>query len=591
MGPAGGGGVLADHFGGITRDQIIDHRFGDSLLRAGDPAAAAAGFGAEVVHVGGAGTGASSSSSSGNAPGYRDYQEGDEELPDGTERTLKINFDTLLYAVQNGDEFLVRTWLNSPAVGSRAPELINQNPALLNRAVFADNAEMVALLLEANADPDAGSFQAAKSHMLGRAFGGEQWPLRLAVQHGYYKVCKLLLEHNAKLELPKEMNRGAVLPMMAGLHTGNGDDNQNGLLGSAAFKGFTEIAELLLNANADVNGCDMEGKLPIFLTPLMHAAYNGRSDVVKLLLERSAQPNIGHDRQTHTALDFAEMQQHADCVTLLEPWRLPSSMSSSARWKGNPLLPGYAPLHTSHAPIPPPSSPHTSLSPALSRPPPFPFLFQMETLEKWINRGGDVNHTFRAQMPEGQAMVPLLVYAAMKGQNDVVEWLLARKADPDAVIEGDQKPTIADGHTAMMRACMAGHHLVVRKLLRAGAKMGQRSARGHTAMILAEQTKQNACSREFKEHLMMVAEEQRSTKLAQAREQADKDLAEAVSKLSLEEGLLAHVERAVGRVRSRVSGAPEGGWWLAGWVRRGGEQSIWRAWCRAEYRRPGGEAS
>ena len=40
----------------------------------------------------------------------------------------------------------------------------------------------------------------------------------------------------------------------------------------------------------------------------MHAAYNGRTDVVALLLERSAQPNIGHDQATHTALDFAEMQ-------------------------------------------------------------------------------------------------------------------------------------------------------------------------------------------------------------------------------------------------------------------------------------------
>ena len=56
----------------------------------------------------------------------------------------------------------------------------------------------------------------------------------------------------------------------------------------------------------------------------MHAAYNGREEVVKLLLERSAQPNIGHDRQTHTALDFAEMQGHARCVALLEPYRLPS---------------------------------------------------------------------------------------------------------------------------------------------------------------------------------------------------------------------------------------------------------------------------
>ena len=37
-------------------------------------------------------------------------------------------------------------------------------------------------------------------------------------------------------------------------------------------------------------------------------------------------------------------------------------------------------------------------------------------LERWVGHGGDVNHHFTAQMPEGRAQVPLLVYAAMKGQ-------------------------------------------------------------------------------------------------------------------------------------------------------------------------------
>ena len=39
-------------------------------------------------------------------------------------------------------------------------------------------------------------------------------------------------------------------------------------------------------------------------------AYSGRDGVVKLLLERRAQPNIGHHLETHTALDFAEEQDH-----------------------------------------------------------------------------------------------------------------------------------------------------------------------------------------------------------------------------------------------------------------------------------------
>ena len=64
----------------------------------------------------------------------------------------------------------------------------------------------------------------------------------------------------------------------------------------------------------------------------------------------------------------------------------------------------------------------------------------------------------------------------------------------------------------------------------------------------------------------MVAEEQRSTKLAQAREQADKDLAEAVSKLSLEEGsssrtskeLLEELDLALAAHQKEVGGSQGG---------------------------------
>ena len=60
-----------------------------------------------------------------------------------------VNFDTLLYAVQNGDVFLVQTWIHT--VGDMGAEILNNNPALLNRAVFSNNEKMVELLLEAKA--------------------------------------------------------------------------------------------------------------------------------------------------------------------------------------------------------------------------------------------------------------------------------------------------------------------------------------------------------------------------------------------------------------------------------------------------------
>jgi hypothetical protein len=61
----------------------------------------------------------------------------------GSARQTKVvvNFEKLLFAMQNGDLFLVRAWLQAAA--GKAVDLLNTNPALLNRAVFGNHADMV----------------------------------------------------------------------------------------------------------------------------------------------------------------------------------------------------------------------------------------------------------------------------------------------------------------------------------------------------------------------------------------------------------------------------------------------------------------
>ena len=221
-----GGGPTGRAFpwsnGGGVASGSVDYRFGDSLL--GSAMAGASQVGDENVHFEQAGHGrsdAAGGSADGTGDGHR----------------MVVNFDTLLYAVQNGDVFLVQTWLHN--VDQRAAELLNKNPSLLNRAVFGQHEVMVRMLLEAKADPDACHITPAGTPAAARPFGGEAWPLRLAVQHGYTDICRLLLEHNARIEPPN--NRGAL----AGMTTS--DDDSGGLLGTAAFKGHIEILELLLD--------------------------------------------------------------------------------------------------------------------------------------------------------------------------------------------------------------------------------------------------------------------------------------------------------------------------------------------------------
>ena len=109
--------------------------------------------------------------------------------------------------------------------------MLNKNPSLLNRAVFAQNVDMVKILLEAKADPDAQTPSITGI----RPFGGEAWPLRLAVQHGLTDICALLLEYGARLDAPKDHQ---VINKL-GIHSG--DDDSGSLLGAAAFKGHCDI--------------------------------------------------------------------------------------------------------------------------------------------------------------------------------------------------------------------------------------------------------------------------------------------------------------------------------------------------------------
>ena len=385
---------------------------------------------------------------------------------------------------------------------------------------------MVTLLLGAKADPDR--------NVPDRRTAGEVWALRVGVQHGSTEVVRALLHAKASVVPPEQG--------MLGRAAFGGDDTsaESSILGTAAFKGFVQIAEMLIEAGADVNGRSRDGGPAPFLTPLMHSAYNGHDRIVKVLLDAHAHPNTGHERQTHTALDFAEMQGHDACVGLLEPFRLPP-LEDLVR----------VPRALTRSPDPPdpsvPGHPRARWSltqrraridrrPACDNPvcPQVSCLEKADipVLERWVERGGFVDHRFTAQMPEGRAQVPLLVYAAMKGQDPVVEWLLAKRADPDAAIVGDPMATEADGHTPLMRACLAGHALVVRRLLRAGAKLAQRSAKGHTALQLAEKARHTDCAKEFKDHLLAVAEESRLAKLERDREKAEAALSTVLDRLS-----------------------------------------------------------
>lgn len=89
------------------------------------------------------------------------------------------------------------------------------------------------------------------------------------------------------------------------------DPNGNMLIHHAVMKGRIEVVEALLDHGADVNARGMVGTPPV-----MFAIRERRQDVVALLLERGADPEIGVPGRT--ALDEARTSGDPAIVQLLE---------------------------------------------------------------------------------------------------------------------------------------------------------------------------------------------------------------------------------------------------------------------------------
>lgn len=116
-------------------------------------------------------------------------------------------------------------------------------------------------------------------------------PLHIAVFFGRDPIATLLIEHGANLNAVSQ-NELRNQPLQAAISGAAGD----------------EVIELLIAKGADINA---DG-----YTPLHLASSNGRGQIVRLLLERGADPK----RTTpdgKTAVDLATENGHSELVELL----------------------------------------------------------------------------------------------------------------------------------------------------------------------------------------------------------------------------------------------------------------------------------
>jgi uncharacterized protein len=106
----------------------------------------------------------------------------------------------------------------------------------------------------------------------------------------------------------------AVKKLIAqGVNVSELDDNQDAPLVMAAYKGYTEIVKLLLEAGADVTAVDPGMKA----TALHAAAYAGRAEAAKLLIAYHIDIDKQGPYNGYTALHDAIWQSNVETVEVL----------------------------------------------------------------------------------------------------------------------------------------------------------------------------------------------------------------------------------------------------------------------------------
>ena len=152
-------------------------------------------------------------------------------------------------------------------------------------------------------------------------WGAGDWETGLgaAAHTGRRNIAEYLLERGARLDAFAAAMLGikpVVSEMLAAfpnLHA-IGGPHQICLLTHAICgrEQADEVFELLLDAGADVNSLAKQKT-----TPLMAASNLGRVDIVKVLLEKGADPTVVNVKEM-TALDLARKRDHQKVVKMLE---------------------------------------------------------------------------------------------------------------------------------------------------------------------------------------------------------------------------------------------------------------------------------
>ncbi|KAL2009325.1 hypothetical protein VTN00DRAFT_7519 [Thermoascus crustaceus] len=263
-------------------------------------------------------------------------------------------------------------------------------------------------------------------------------PISLAVKHGHLDTARLLIFYGAPVD--RKILYFASNKNQNGLNCIN-DKMVDILLSNLPNK--TELLHEISETGRHIELLQRKGEIDIDVpdsngfTPLGIASRNGRTDVVKILIDRGADVAAeGPDRQT--ALHLAVENGHRETINLL----VEASANLSARNKH-----GQTPLHIAA-------------------------LAGYTDIESLALKGADLE----VRQKDGQTILHL---AAIHNSEEVVRWLLDHGVDQSAK---DKNQT-----TALHLAAQKGHKGIVEMLSRNVDNLLARNTFGQDPLILAAQ--------------------------------------------------------------------------------------------------------
>ncbi|XP_046902418.1 ankyrin repeat domain-containing protein 50 [Hypomesus transpacificus] len=310
----------------------------------------------------------------------------------------------------------VRVLLDSGVSANRTDPLDGRT--LLASAAHAGSADVVRLLLSRGADPLISDHQG-------------QTPLTLVARQGHVQALTVVLDWARDQDLKTTIR---VLE--------HADSEGWTALRSAAWGGHAEAVHLLLDAGANVDGCDVEGR-----TALRAAAWGGHEEILLTLLDYGAQVDVA-DREGRTPLIAAAYMGHREAVEILLDHGADVRLADDDG--------------------------RTALSvAALCVPTAAGVKGYGEVASLLLERGANPGHRDR------DSMTPLLL-AAYEGHEEVVELLLEAGADVD-----ESAGPHAAAVTPLLAAAAMGHAATVGRILFWGAAVDGIDGEGRTALSLA----------------------------------------------------------------------------------------------------------